>query len=86
MKVDCGKMPIKVRVYAPGFISHEAIDQDGYVQLAEGSSVRHLYRKMQVSLIARLLVTSFVNYEPAKMNRKLEENDIVSLMFPVSGG
>jgi molybdopterin converting factor small subunit len=79
-------MPIKVRVYAPGFISHEAIDQDGFVQLAEGSSVRQLFKKMKISLFARILVTSFVNYEPAKMNRKLEENDIVSLMFPVSGG
>ncbi len=79
-------MSIKVRVYAPGFINHDAIDQDGFVELDDNVSVKKLFRKMKVSPLARMFVVSFVNYEPAKMDEKLKDGDVVSLMFPVSGG
>ncbi len=79
-------MTIKVRVYAPGFINHDAIDQDGFVKLDDNVTVKQLFRKMKVSPLARMFVVSFVNYEPAKMNATLKDGDVVSLMFPVSGG
>jgi molybdopterin converting factor small subunit len=79
-------MSIKVRVYAPGFINHDAIDQNGFVELDDDVSVKQLFRKMKVTPVARMIVTSFVNYEPAKMNMKLKDGDVVSLMFPISGG
>jgi molybdopterin converting factor small subunit len=79
-------MTIKVKVYAPGFINHEIIDQNGFVELAEDDSVRVLFKKLKVSPLARLIVTTFVNYEPVKMNSKLKDGDVISLMFPVAGG
>ena len=79
-------MSIKVRIYAPGFINHDAIDQNGFIELDENVSVKQLFRKMKVSPIARMFVISFVNYEPAKMDAKLKDGDVVSLMFPISGG
>jgi len=77
---------MKIRVYAPGFINHDLIDKDGYVELAEVKTVAHLYRRMKVSPLARLVVASFVNYEPAKAKTVLQDGDTVSMMFPVSGG
>ena len=79
-------MSIKVRIYAPGFINHDAIDQNGFIELDDNVSVKQLFRKMKVSPVARMFVISFVNYEPAKMDTKLKDGDIVSLMFPISGG
>jgi molybdopterin converting factor small subunit len=79
-------MSIKVRVYAPGFINHDAIDQNGFVELDDGVTVKQLFRKMKVTPVARMFLTSFVNYEPVKMNMKLKDGDVVSLMFPISGG
>jgi molybdopterin converting factor small subunit len=77
---------MKIKVYAPGFINHELIDNNGFVELADGKTVAHLYRKMKVTPLARLVVASFVNYEPAKMKTVLQDGDTVSLMFPVTGG
>ena len=77
---------MKIKVYAPGFINHELIDNNGYLELADGKTVAHLYRKMKVTPLARLVVTSFVNYEPAKMKTVLQDGDTVSMMFPVTGG
>jgi molybdopterin converting factor small subunit len=77
---------MKIKVYAPGFINHELIDNNGFVELADGTTVAHLYRKMKVTPLARLVVASFVNYEPAKMKTVLQDGDTVSMMFPVTGG
>jgi molybdopterin converting factor small subunit len=77
---------MKIKVYAPGFINHELIDNNGFVELADGKTVAHLFRKMKVTPLARLVVTSFVNYEPAKMKTVLQDGDTVSMMFPVTGG
>ena len=77
---------MKIKVYAPGFINHELIDNNGYVELADGKTVAHLYRKMKVTPLSLLVVASFVNYEPARMNTVLQDGDTVSLMFPVTGG
>lgn len=79
-------MTIKVKVYAPGFINHDPVDQNGFVEMAEDDSVHSLYRQLRVPLWLRPLLTSYVNYEPAKSNKKLKEGDVVSFLFPISGG
>jgi molybdopterin converting factor small subunit len=77
---------MKVKVYAPGFINHDLIDNNGWVELAENVSVNQLFKQLKVSALTRVIVTSFVNYEPARMNTRLKDGDVVSLMFPISGG
>ncbi len=86
LSAEIGKMTIKVKVYAPGFINHEPIDPNGYVELTDNDSLNSLYKKLRVPVIARPVLTSFVNYEPARLNTRLKDGDVVSLLFPVAGG
>lgn len=77
---------IKVRVYVPSFISHEQIAQDGTITLAEGATLHQLYDYLHIPLPLRLSFLYRVNYEPAKWNTRLEDGDVVTFLFPVSGG
>jgi molybdopterin converting factor small subunit len=79
-------MSIKVKVYAPGFIKHDSFDQNGFVELVENDSIHSLYRKLKVPLPILPILTTYVNYVPAKLSTKLQEGDVVSLLFPISGG
>jgi molybdopterin converting factor small subunit len=79
-------MNIKVKVYAPGFVNHDLIDPNGYVDLTEGDSIGSLYRKLKLPLPLRLIMTCSVNYEQAKRSTKLKDGDVVTFLFPISGG
>lgn len=79
-------MAIKVKVYAPGFINHESIDQNGFVSLQDGDSVFTLYHKLKLPLPLRLILACSVNEEQAWWNTVLKDGDVVSFLFPISGG
>jgi molybdopterin converting factor small subunit len=77
---------MKIKVLAPGFIKHDAFDPNGFVELNENDSVRTLFNKLRIPLALRLILTSYVNYEPSRANTKLKEGDVVSFLFPITGG
>jgi hypothetical protein len=77
---------MKVKVYAAPFFNLSAMDENGYVSLKAGSTVNSLYKKLKIPFPLRPLMKSFVNYKPAKRNKKLEEGDIVSMLSIISGG
>jgi molybdopterin converting factor small subunit len=77
---------IKVRVYAPAFINHERIAADGFVTLKVGASLNDLYNALKLPLPLRLSFFCSVNYEQAKWNMKLKDGDVVSFLFPLTGG
>ncbi len=79
-------MQIKVKVYAPGFVNHENIDERGYILLEEGASLNDLYNKIKLPLPLRLNFFCSVNYDHARWNTKLKEGDVVSFLFPLTGG
>jgi molybdopterin converting factor small subunit len=79
-------MTMKVKVYAPGFINHDAFDPTGCVELAAGDSISVLCQKLKISFPLRHLMLCAVNYEQSKLNTKLKDGDIVSFLFPFSGG
>jgi molybdopterin converting factor small subunit len=79
-------MKIKVKVYAPGFISHDAFDSTGCVELDEGNSISDLCQKLKVSFALRHIMLYAVNYDQTKLNTKLKDKDTVSFLFPFSGG
>ena len=79
-------MTIRVKVYAPGFVSHDSIDPDGFVELAEGDSVGTLYKKLKLPIPLRLVIACSVNYGQAKRNTRLKDGDIVTFLFPIAGG
>jgi molybdopterin converting factor small subunit len=79
-------MEIKVKVYAPSFIHNEIPDDDGWVALHEGASINDLYKKLKLPLPLRLSFLFSVNYEQAHGDTKLKDGDVISFLFPVSGG
>ncbi len=79
-------MEIKVKVYAPSFIHNEIPDEDGWVVLQEGASIYDLYKKLKIPLPLRLNFLFSVNYEQAHWDTKLKDGDVISFLFPVSGG
>lgn len=83
---DTIRMNIRVKVYAPGFVDHEPIDASGYVELLEGDSVGILFQKLRVPLPIRYLLPCTVNYQLAPMSTILRDGDIVTVLFPISGG
>lgn len=79
-------MPIKIKVYAPGFINHDLLDQNGCIDLEAGDSVRALYRKLKVPLLLWPVLVCSINYEQAKISAKLKDGDVVTFLFPIAGG
>jgi molybdopterin converting factor small subunit len=77
---------LKVKVFAPAFCDLSAVDEEGYISLKEDATVNALYKKLKVPLALRPFVICTVNYEPAKLTRKLKDGDIVSMLAPISGG
>lgn len=80
------KMSIKVKVYIPSFIKHDALDGDGMIALEADATLADLYRVMKIPLPLRLAFLYAINYEQAKWNSKLLDGDIVTFFFPISGG
>ena len=79
-------MSIRVKVYAPGFVNHDLINLDGFVEVKEGDSVNDLYKKLKLPIPLRLVMACSVNYEKVKSSRKLIDGDVVTFLFPISGG
>jgi molybdopterin converting factor small subunit len=79
-------MGIRVKVYAPGFINHDSIDPNGYVDLEEGDSIGQLYQKLKLPLALRFIMICSVNYGQARLSTRLKDGDIVTFLFPISGG
>lgn len=77
---------MKVKVYAPMFGDTAPLDDNGYLELPEGSRLGDVYKKLKIPLLLRNSLVCSVNYEPGKAGRKLSEGDIISFIGPLSGG
>jgi molybdopterin converting factor small subunit len=79
-------MQIKVKLYAPAFISHAPVGADGCVELEEGATLGSLYTRLKLPLYLRLGFFWSVNSERGAWNTPLKDGDEVSFLFPLSGG
>lgn len=79
-------MDIHVKVYAPAFINHDRISDDGLVSLKDGATLNDLYSALKLPLLLRLSFFCNVNYDQARWNLKLKDGDVVTFLFPVVGG
>jgi len=77
---------MRVRVYAPPFSDASAVDERGFVDLAEGTTLDGLLRKLGLPL--RRLAAGFcvVNYEKARSGTILRDGDVVSFFSILAGG
>jgi len=77
---------MKIKVYAPLFGDTGPLDENGYLELPDGTRLRDLYKKLKIPLLLRNAIVCQVNYERCKASRKLVDGDIVSFIGPLSGG
>ncbi len=81
-----GVITIKVKVYIPAFVNHTQIDSQGYVTLDANATLADLFHHLEIPLPLRLSFLYMVNYEQVNWNTPLHDGDIVSFIFPISGG
>ncbi|MBU0926751.1 MAG: MoaD/ThiS family protein [Spirochaetes bacterium] len=77
---------MRIRVYLPPLADPSAVDERGFVELADGSTLGDLLGRLRVPL--KRLAASFcvVNYEKAGVRRTLKDGDVVSFFSLLPGG
>jgi molybdopterin converting factor small subunit len=77
---------MRIRVYAPPFADHTRIDDDGFVEVPEGKSLDFLLKYLRIPFRHGAVLFLMVNYERAKLSRKLVDGDTVSFLSLLAGG
>lgn len=77
---------MKIKVYAPSNSNHEALDDNGFLELPEGSTLKDALKKIGVNALSARILLCRVNYEKSSLNRKLKDGDTVTFFTPLSGG
>jgi len=70
----------------PAFFNHDQIDPDSFVTIKDGANMSDLYRHLKMPLPLRLSFLFCVNYEQIKWNTPLKDGDVVTFLFPITGG
>ncbi|MCK9445110.1 MAG: hypothetical protein M0Q14_11360 [Tissierellaceae bacterium] len=77
---------IKVRVFPGPFIDIELLDEDGFIFLSEGSTIRDLLKILRIPKIIYSIGLYTLNYNKASLKTVLENEDEFSFISPISGG
>jgi molybdopterin converting factor small subunit/DNA repair ATPase RecN len=86
---DCESMEtfaMQVKVYPLPFLNDDALDEMGNLEVPTGATLRDVYKKLQVPLLLRPVLLCSVNYEKSSLDRVLQEGDVISFFFPITGG
>lgn len=76
----------KIKIYALPMCSFEHIDDDGYMIVEEGGTLRDVYKMIKLPMPLRYMGLCRVNYEKPKLSQVINDGDIISFLYPVSGG
>lgn len=77
---------MKIKVYPGPFCNQDVLDEDGFLNLEEGSTLTDVYKKLKFPFPLRSMGLCMVNYEKVKMSTKLKDGDTVSFFTPLAGG
>jgi len=77
---------MKVKVYAPTYWDLSKLNDDGMIEVSEGTSLNDLLRCLKIPNLYRKLLIISVNYKREKVNYKLKDGDIVSVLGSLSSG
>lgn len=77
---------MRIRVYAPAYSDHGAIDENGFMDVPEGSTLSDIYRKLKIRPLLRPLVLCAVNYKVERPSFRLSDGDVVSFISFLIGG
>lgn len=77
---------IRIRVYAGPFGKRELLDEDGFMEMEEGSTVRDLLKAMGIPQVVYRMGFYSLNHSSAPLDKTLSEGDTLSFIAPLSGG
>ena len=77
---------IRVRVYPGPFGKRDLLDDDGFLQIEDGSTVGDLLRTMGIPRIVYNMGFYGLNYKKEPLDKRLSDGDILSFIAPLAGG
>ncbi len=77
---------MKVKVYAPGFLTQEQLNSQGTVTLPDKSTLDDLYHLLHIPDSFRFSLFCIVNDKKTSWETQLKDNDSVNFMYPMPGG
>lgn len=77
---------MKIKVYAPEFCDHSALDDTNTMELPEAATLNDVYARLKIPVFLRGILIGTVNYKQEKRSMILKDNDVVSFISPMRGG
>ncbi len=77
---------MQIRVYLPPYIDNDLVDENGYITLKKGATLKDLFRTLKVPFPLGTVHLCRVNYEKASLDRNLQDGDVISFFSLVAGG
>lgn len=77
---------MRIRVFPPMFIEAKGLDEEGYIEVPDGISLKKLMKIIKVPVTLAPLLMCSVNYRKVKVKEELREGDVVTFINIVSGG
>jgi molybdopterin converting factor small subunit len=77
---------IRVKVYAPSWCDIEVLDERGWIDLPEGSTLADVLKQIKMPKFAAKVLLAAVNSEKKPLDTVLEDGDMVSFFAMMAGG
>jgi len=77
---------IRVRVYPGPFGKRDLLDDDGFLQMEDGSTVGDLLKTMGIPRIVYNMGFYSFNYRKESLETRLADGDTLSFIAPLAGG
>lgn len=77
---------IRVRVYPGPFGKRDLLDDDGYIQVEDGSTVGDLLKILRVPKMVYRMGLYNLSYKREPLDKKLSDGDVLSFIAPLTGG
>lgn len=77
---------MRVKIIPPLGCSREKLDEKGWAELPEGSTVADALRVIRCGRLKAKLLMCSLNGERAELRTPLHDGDVIGFFFPMTGG
>ena len=77
---------MRVKVFPPVGCKRDCLDERGWMEIPEGSTVSDVLNKIHCSRLKAKLLLCSLNGERVDLNAPLKDGDVIGFFSPVSGG
>ncbi len=77
---------IKIKVYPGLLCKADALDEDGFILVEEGTTVGDLLKRIGYPVVLARGGLYMLNYQQTGTNTKLTDGDTLSIIAPLAGG